>query len=75
MNEELLTVEETSKILKCSKIKVYNLIKAGLIPALKLGHTKIRRTAVDKFILDNENKDLSNLDNIKELGADNDKKI
>lgn len=27
MNEELLTVEETSKVLKCSKVKVYDLIK------------------------------------------------
>ncbi len=75
MNEELLTVEETSKVLKCSKVKVYDLIKAGMIPALKIGHTRIRRSAVDKFILDNENKDLSDLNDIKELGAENDKEI
>ena len=46
-----------------------------MIPALKIGHTRISRSAVDKFILDNENKDLSDLNDIKELGAENDKEI
>ena len=67
MNEEVLTVKETSKVLKCGVNYVYELIKKGLLPHMKFGHIKIRRSAIDEFILKYENIDLSNLDNIKPL--------
>ena len=35
--DELYTVKEVSRILKVNVHKVYDLIRAGLLPALKLG--------------------------------------
>jgi len=60
-NEKLLyTVTEVSEILHTNKGYVYELIKAGLLPVLKLGSFKIRREALIKFINDSEGKDLTN---------------
>ena len=37
MEDTLYTVTEVAEILKVGKNRVYDLIKAGLLPALKLG--------------------------------------
>lgn len=67
MEDILYTVKETSKLLKTNTNYVYELIKRGMLPALKLGSFKVRRTALLKFIEQNEGKDLTDLDNITNL--------
>lgn len=67
MEDVLLTVSETAKVLKTNPNYVYELIKRGLLPALKLGSLKIRKTAILRFLKNNEGKDLTDLNNIKNL--------
>ncbi len=67
MEDVLYTVKETSKLLKTSPNYVYELIKRGMLPALKLGSFKIRRTTILNFLEQNEGKDLTDLDNISSL--------
>ena len=68
----LYTVNEVAKLIKCNTNYVYDLIKAGLLPALKLGSYKIRRTALLEFLEKNEGKDLTDPFNIKPLEQLND---
>lgn len=67
MEDILYTVSETAKLLKTNSNYVYNLIKKGLLPALKLGSFKIRRTSLIEFLAKYEGQDLTNLDNITNL--------
>lgn len=67
MEDILYTVKETSELLKTNQNYVYELIRRGLLPALKLGSLKIRRISLLNFLKENEGKDLSNLDNIIDL--------
>lgn len=64
---ELLTVKEVSKILKVNVHKVYDLIRAGMLPALKLGSLKIRKSSLEKFLDEYEGMDISDVNNIKSL--------
>lgn len=50
MQDEIYTVKEVSKILKTNVDYVYKLIKAGLIPTIKLGTTKIKSSSLQNFI-------------------------
>lgn len=63
----LYTVKETATVLGVNVHLVYSLIAKGLLPALKLGSLKVRKAAIEDFILKYEGMDLSNLDNIIEL--------
>lgn len=65
--ENIYTVKEASKILKTNTNYVYELIKRGIIPALKIGSFKIRQSAIENFLEKYEGKDLTDLSNIKEL--------
>lgn len=67
MEQMLYTVAETSKILKTNSSYVYSLIKLGFLPAIKLGSYKIRRSSIEDFLQQYENKDLTDLQNVKEL--------
>lgn len=67
MEEILYTVKEASKLLKTNPNYVYELINKGLIPALKLGSLKIRKSSLLEFLEQNEGKDLTDLDNITNL--------
>ena len=67
MEEILYTVRETAKLLKVNPNYVYDLIKKEMLPALKLGSFKIRRTSLLNFVKENEGKDMTDLNNIKEL--------
>ncbi len=67
MEEILYTVRETAKLLKVNPNYVYDLIKKQMLPALKLGSFKIRRTSLLNFVKENEGKDMTDLNNIKEL--------
>ncbi|MDO5569797.1 MAG: helix-turn-helix domain-containing protein [bacterium] len=68
MNSEMvLSVKEVAKILHTSPNYVYELINNGYLPALKLGSVKILKTTLEKFLIENQGKDLSNLTKITEL--------
>jgi excisionase family DNA binding protein len=67
MEDILYTVKETATLLKTNANYIYKLIEKGLLPALKLGSLKIRRSSLLKFLEDNEGKDLTDLDNIQDL--------
>lgn len=67
MEEILYTVKETAKLLKVNPNYVYDLIKKEMLPALKLGSFKIRRTSLLNFVKKSEGKDMTDLNNIKEL--------
>ena len=63
----LYTVKETAEILKTNPNFVYDLIKRGLLPALKLGSLKVRKESLHKFLETYENYDLTNLDQISKI--------
>lgn len=67
MEDILYTVKEASKLLKTSPNYVYELVRKGMLPALKLGSFKIRRSTLLNFVEQNEGKDLTDLDNISNL--------
>lgn len=67
MEDMLYTVKETAKILKTNTDYVYSLIKKGKLRCLKLGSYKIRKTTLEKFLLQYEGYDLSDLENIVPL--------
>ena len=67
MEDVLYTVAETAKLLKTNPNYVYKLIKKGLLPALNVGSLKVRRIALLEFLEKYEGKDLTDLDNIKDL--------
>lgn len=71
MPDVIYTVSETAKLLKTNSNYVYSLIKLGYLPALKLGSMKIRKEAIDEFLKRYEGKDLTDLENIKELERSN----
>ena len=63
----LYTVKEAATTLGVNVHLVYDLIKAGLLPAMKLGSLKIRKTTLEAFVEKYDGMDLSDLDNIKEF--------
>lgn len=67
MEPVLYTVSETAELLKINRNSVYDLLKHNVIRGLKLGSLKITRDELMKFLENNNGKDLSNLQDIKEL--------
>ena len=64
-NEKILyTVREVSELLHTKQGFVYDLIRVGLLPALKLGAYKVRREALYKFLEENEGMDLRDPANV-----------
>lgn len=55
----LYTVKEVSQILHTNTTYVYELIKSGLLPALKLGSYKIRHETLELFLRESEGKDIT----------------
>ena len=70
MEDGLYTVKEVSEILRVNKDTVYSLIRAGLLPAMKLGCLKIRKHSVEEFLGTYDGYDLTDLKNIVELSKD-----
>lgn len=70
MENVLYTVSEVAKLLKTNVNYIYDLIKKGYLPALKLGSYKIRKVSVEKFLEKYEGHDLTNLDFIKKLDVE-----
>lgn len=67
MEPILYTVPEIAKLLKTNSDYVHKLRKTGLLPFLKLGQYKCRKEALEKFLAENEGKDLTNPEEIKKL--------
>lgn len=68
MSERLIyTVQEVAKMLHSSPNYIYLLIEKGYLPALKLGSFKILKTSLEKFLIENEGNDLSNINDIKKI--------
>ena len=59
MNNELLTVKETSEYLKTNLAYVYKLLDAGLLEFLILGRKKIRKVTLENFLSKWEGWDLT----------------
>ncbi len=70
----LYTVSEVAELVKCNSAYIYSLIKAGLLPAIKLGSMKVRRTALLEFLEKFEGKDLTDPFIIKPLEQLNEEK-
>ena len=70
-NEKLLyTVKEVSELLHTNQAYVYSLIKAGLLPVLKLGSYKVRKNTLDDFLQKFEGLDLTDPKNPKSIVTD-----
>ena len=67
LDDVLYTVTEVSQLIKSNKAYVYELIRAGLLPVLKLGSLKVRRIALLEFLEKYEGKDLTDPNNIVDL--------
>lgn len=67
MEDYLMSVTDVVKRLKTDKATVYELIKRGLLRALKLRSLKISNSEVNRFLRVYQGMDLSDLDNIKEI--------
>lgn len=70
MEPVLYTVSEVAELLKVNRNSIYELLKKNVIRGLKLGSLKITRTELIKFLEENNGKDLSNLEDIKDLNFD-----
>lgn len=74
MNDSLIyTVKEVATLLRSNPNYIYRLIEKGYLPAIKLGSIKVRKDALENFLVVNEGNDLSDLNNVKKLfskGAD-----
>ncbi len=54
---ELLTVQETAKMLRITRKTLYKLIKNGEIPAIRLGtHWRIPKEELEKLIANSNSK-------------------
>ena len=68
MEERLIyTVQEVASILHSSPNYIYELIRKGYLPAIKLGSLKVLKSTLERFLIQNEGKDLSNLSDIKKI--------
>lgn len=66
MNEKLIyTVQEVAGILHSSPNYIYSLIEKGYLPAIKLGSLKVLKSTLERFLIENEGNDLSDINNIK----------
>jgi len=59
MEDILYTVSEVAKLIKSNPAYTYSLINSGLLPAIKLGSWKVRRTALLEFLEKYEGMDLT----------------
>ena len=68
MEERLIyTIQEVASILHSSPNYIYELIRKGYLPAIKLGSLKVLKATFERFLIQNEGKDLSDLNNIRKV--------
>ena len=61
------SVKEISQILHTNAALIYRFIELGLLPAIKLGSLRVRKQALDQFLVDYEGLDLSNPEEIRRI--------
>lgn len=66
-NDILLSVMDVAKILRISKNRVYDFIDCGILPAIKIGGLKVRRSTLFQFLEQYEGYDLSDVKNIQKI--------
>lgn len=66
----IFTIEEVARILKTSKQYTYMLVKGGFLVGLKLGRLKVTRSELVRFLNENQGKDFTDLDHIRNLYDD-----
>jgi excisionase family DNA binding protein len=71
MVEMLYTVPEVAEILKTNVDYVYKLQKSGLIPFMKIGRLKCRKSTLEMFLEKYDGLDISDPFNVKELEKEN----
>ena len=62
----LYTMQEAAEILKTNVDYVHELRRAGLIRCIKLGRWKVRKTELERFIIEHEGKDVTDPHHIKD---------
>lgn len=67
MDDYLLSVAETAERLKTNKNFVYKLIEKGFLKCLIIGSKKVRNSEINRFLVEYEGKDLSDLNNIRQV--------
>ena len=67
MQDALLNVEETAKLLGTTKHFTYELMNAGLLPYLNMKSKKVRRESINEFLKKYDGWDLSDPYNPKRL--------
>jgi hypothetical protein len=65
--EELYTIKEVSKLLKCSINRVHDLRKSGVLKCLKLGNYKVTQSSLNEFLSRYDGMDITDPNNIKEI--------
>lgn len=70
MGTVLLTVKEVAALLHTNKTYVYSLIKKGFLPALQMGMYKIRPSDLENFIDSYMGKNITDLNNIRDIELD-----
>lgn len=61
------TIQELADVLKTSRRTATQLVKSGLIHAIKIGSTKVPAKEVDRFLEANVGKDLTDPYNVVDL--------
>ena len=61
------SVKEISQLLHTNAALIYRFIELGLLPAIKLGSFRVRKQALDQFLVDYEGLDLSNPEEIRRI--------
>lgn len=67
MEDILYTIPEVSKLIKSNANYVRELLKSGQLKGLQLGNVKVRKLELERFLKENEGKDLTDPFNIKDL--------
>ena len=70
-SDMLYTAKEVAQILKVNVDYVHKLRKSGILPFLKIGQYKCRRSSLEKFLQDYEGKDITNPEYVRDLKEGN----
>ena len=53
--QELLTVEETIRFLRLGRTRVYEMLRSGELPSIKIAHRRlVRREDLSRFLKEHE---------------------
>lgn len=69
MADELYTVPEVAKILKCNTDYVYKLQRSGVLKFMKIGRWKCRKATLEEFLAKYDGMDLTDPFNVKEVST------